>query len=174
MNLSNHVFRRIILKRYVWCNIKYIFWISIVNFFFYFPSFSDYTWNKRFISWPTFWDFEKYNESQNEVKCDPNKGDFTTLLPPWHHARIPKPSKTKKKKKISTENEKITRITPSIIVSIANMIRSLHILERFSIIRRFKYSFIERFIYLTMVIKRIILKRYVWCNIKYIFLEKKF
>ena len=33
------------------------------------------------------------------------------------------------------------------------MIRSLHIFERFSIIRRFKYSFIEKCIYLTMYLK---------------------
>ena len=66
------------------------------------------------------------------------------------YPNLPKP---KRKKKISTEKEKITRITPSIIVSIANMIRSLHIFERFSIIRRFKYSFIERFIYLTMYLE---------------------
>ena len=38
-------------------------------------------------------------------------------------------------------------------VSIANMIRSLHIFELFSIIRRFKYSFIEKCIYLTMYLK---------------------
>ena len=38
-------------------------------------------------------------------------------------------------------------------VSIANMIRSLHIFERFSILRRFKYSFIEKCIYLTMYLK---------------------
>ena len=33
------------------------------------------------------------------------------------------------------------------------MIRSLQIFERFSIIRRFKYSFVERFIYLTMYLE---------------------
>ena len=33
------------------------------------------------------------------------------------------------------------------------MIRFLHIFERFSIIRRFKYSFIEKCIYLTMYLK---------------------
>ena len=54
-------------------------------------------------------------------------------------------------------------------LKIANMIRSLHIFKRFLIIRRFKYSFIEKCIYLNMYLERIILKRYVWCNIKYIF-----
>ena len=38
-------------------------------------------------------------------------------------------------------------------VSIADMIRSLHIFELFSIIRRFKYSFIEKCIYLTMYLE---------------------
>ena len=33
------------------------------------------------------------------------------------------------------------------------MIRSLHIFKRFSIIRRFKYSFIEKCIYLTMYLE---------------------
>ena len=35
-------------------------------------------------------------------------------------------------------------------VSIANMIRSLYIFKRLLIIRKFKYSFIEKCIYLTM------------------------
>ena len=48
---------------------------------------------------------------------------------------------------------KIIRITPSIYLTIANMIRFLHIFKRFSIIRRFKYGFIERCIYLTMYLE---------------------
>ena len=66
-----------------------------------------------------------------------------------------------KKKIVLTKREKKSPIGKKIIffifyvkhVSIANMIRSLQIFERFSIIRRFKYSFIERFIYLTMYLE---------------------
>ena len=60
-----------------------------------------------------------------------------------------------KEKKNFDRKREIIRITPSIIVSIANMIRSLHIFEWFSIIRRFKYSFIEKCIYLTMYLIRL-------------------
>ena len=67
----------------------------------------------------------------------------------------------KKKKIVLTKREKKSPVGKKIIffifyvkhVSTANMIRSLQIFERFSIIRRFKYSFIERFIYLTMYLE---------------------
>ena len=58
-----------------------------------------------------------------------------------------------KEEKNFDRKRKIIRITPSIYVTIANMIRFLLIFERFSILRRFKYSFIEKCIYLTMYLK---------------------
>ena len=65
------------------------------------------------------------------------------------YPNLPKP----KRKKNFDRKREIIRITPSIIVSIANMIRSLHIFKRFSTIQRFKYSFIEKCIYLTMYLE---------------------
>ena len=65
------------------------------------------------------------------------------------------------KKFVQTKREKKSLIGKKIIffifyvkhVSIANMIRTLHIFERFSIIRRCKYSFIEKCIYLTLYLE---------------------